>query len=107
MEEEEWEKEQKKKDPKVIWVDGEVLIELPPSSLIETKSRKQDSVNHPFNFGWLKETKRRQPPPGLLDEIKKIFNTPSMPANWKVFKITEHGEIKELKDEDEENDNAK
>jgi len=107
MEEEEKKEDEEDEGPEVKWVDGIPCIVLPEGSLIETKSRKQGSVNHPFNFGWLQETKRRQPPPGIFDEIKKIFNVPYMPANWKVFEITEHGEIKELKDEDKENDNAK
>ena len=101
------EKEKQEKDIKIMWVDGMPCIELPPNTIIDKKSRQQDSNDHPFSFGWLQETTRRQPPPDIFDEIKKIFSTPFMPTSWKLFKITEHGEIKELKDEDEENDNAK
>ena len=101
------EEEIKDDGPEIIWVDGIPCIVLPPGSLIEKNPKKQNNVNHPFNFGWLQETKKRQSMPDIMKEIENIFNIPFMPLKWKVFKITEKGEIKEIKQEDEENDNAK
>ena len=93
--------------PEIILVDGIPCIVLPPGSIMEEKPTRHDPVNHPFSFGWLQETKKRQSMPDIMKEIENIFNIPFMPVKWKVFKITEKGEIKEIKQEDEENDNAK
>ena len=93
--------------PEIKFIEGIPCIVLHPGSLIEKKSRRQNSVNHPFTFGWMQETNKKQFMPDIMKEIEDIFRTPFMPVKWKVFKITEQGEIKEVKEEDEENDNRK
>ena len=101
--------EDEKEKLKIIWVDGIPCIDLPPNSIIQ--KRQNNSVNHPFTFGYLQEQRKKEFMPDMIKELDKIFksniSTPFFPANWKIYEIDEWGGIKELKKEDEEDDNAK
>ena len=104
--EEKWLKEK----VKIIWVDGEALMELPPNSIIKKRQRKPVEIPH-FKFGQLQQQKQREHMKEMVKELDNIFssniNTPFFPANWKIFEIDQWGGIKEIKKEDEEDDNAK
>ena len=103
------EDEKDKKDIKIIWVDGYPCIELPSNTIM--KKRQKSSVESPFKFGRLQMQRKKKFMPEILKELEKMFNknlnTPFFPANWKIYEINQWGEVKELKDEDEENDNAR
>lgn len=96
---------------KIIWIDGIPCMELPPNTIMKKGQRKSVEVKNPFRFGKLQEQRKREFMPDMIRELDKIFNselnTPFFPASWKIYQINQLGEIKELKDEDEENDNAK
>lgn len=100
--------DEEKEKVKIIWVDGIPCIDISNIQII--KKEQNNPVNHPFTFGYLQEVKKREFMPDIIKELDKIFNsnlnTPIFPASWKIYKI-ENGQIKELKDEDKENDNPK
>jgi len=102
--------EEKEEDKiKIIWIDGIACIELPPNTIM--KKRQSKSVKIPFRFGQLQKERKIDFMPEVIKELDKVFNsglnTPFFPATWKVFEINQWGEIKELKDEDKEDDNGK
>lgn len=100
-EEEEEIPEHAKTKCKVIWVNGEALIDLSDSPI-----KKKQSPVHPFTFGKLQGKDIEDPFEEMVKEFQDILNMPFIPGKWKLYKI-ENGEIKEIKDEDEENDNRK
>jgi len=99
------EKEEKKKKEKYILIDDIPHWEL-EGPVVRKNSKQQGPVKNPFTFGWLQENKERQFMPDIIDELQKILKIPFIPGEWKIYEI-KNGEIKELKDEDEENDNSK
>lgn len=97
--------EEEEEKLKIIWIDGIPCMELPPNTIMKKGQRK--SVNHPFRFGCMQEQKKREFMPDMKRELHKFFNTPYFPVKWKIYEIDPNGQVKEIKDEDEENDNAK
>lgn len=99
-------KEEDKKDKlKIIWIDGIPCMELPLNTIM--KKGQSKSVKHPFRFGCMQQQKKKDFMPDMIRELDQFFNTPYFPVKWKIYTIKPDGQIKELKDEDEENDNAK
>jgi len=94
---------------KIIWIDGIACMKIPPNTIM--KKRQSKSVIQPFRFGYMQEHRKKDLIPEVIKELDKIFetglNTPFFPANWKIYEINQWGEIKELKDEDKEDDNGK
>ena len=105
-----WEDEEKKKNIKIIWVDGIACIELPPNTIMKKGQKNSVEIPH-FRFGQLQQQKERDYMSKMVKELDKIFNsktnTPFFPATWKIFGVNQWGGIKEIKKEDEEDDNAK
>ncbi|MHA1875138.1 MAG: hypothetical protein ACTSUC_01690 [Promethearchaeota archaeon] len=99
--------EKNKKQPKIKIIDGIPCIELETDITSEEKPDQKNSANHQFTYGWMQEIKERRFIPEVLREIEKIFNIPIMPVKWRIFEITKDNEIRELKDEEEKNDNRK
>jgi len=97
----------KKKEPKIKIIDGIPCIELETDITSEEEPDQQNSANHQFTYGWLQEVKEIQFMPDILKEIEKIFNIPIVPVEWTIFEITKNNEVRELKEEDEEDDNRK
>jgi len=101
------EEKEKKKKPKIKIIDGIPCIELLMDITSEEKPDQQSSVNRQFTYGWLQEIKERGFMSDILKEIEEIFNIPIVPVEWTIFGITENNEVRELKDEEEKNDNRK
>ena len=98
--------EEKKEKVKIIWVDGIPCIELPPNSIM--KKRQKSSVEIPFfRFGQLQQQKQNNHMSEIHKELQGIFSTPFFPANWRIYELDQWGGVRELKDEDEEDDNGK
>lgn len=101
---------QEKEKVKIIWVDGIPCIELPPGSIISKRQKRSVGIPQ-FRFGQLQQLKERDHMSNMVKELDKVFNSstniPFFPASWKIYRIDQWGGIKELKDEDKDDNNGK
>ena len=98
--------EKEKEKVKIIWVDGIPCMDLPHGSIISKRQKSSVELPH-FRFGQLQIQKESEHMKDIHRELSKLFNTPFFPATWKIYKIDQWGSVKELKDEDKDDNNGK